>query len=54
MTQFYSDTWQLLLFKEIFPKGYESQHRSFLIVCSQSELTLAVIIESEYEKNDFK
>jgi hypothetical protein len=54
MTQFYSDTWQLLLFKEIFPTGYESQHRSFLIVCSLSELTLAVIIESEYEKNDFK
>ncbi|CAF0734192.1 unnamed protein product [Adineta steineri] len=52
MTQFYCETWQLLLFKEIFPIGHESKYRSFLIVCSQGELTLAVIIESEYEKND--
>ena len=37
MTQFYCDTWQLLLFKEIFPIGYESKYRSFLIVCCQGE-----------------
>ena len=54
MTQLYSDTWRLLLFKEIFPLGYETKQRSFLMVCSQNELTLAVIIESEYEKNELK
>jgi hypothetical protein len=54
MTQFYSDTWQLLLFKEIFPIGCETKQRSFLIVSSQNELTLAVIIESEYENNYLK
>ncbi|CAF2939452.1 unnamed protein product [Rotaria sp. Silwood2] len=54
LSQFYYDTWHLLLFKEIFPSGYESKQRSFLIVCSQGELTLAVIIQTEYEKNDFK
>ncbi|CAF2791342.1 unnamed protein product [Rotaria sp. Silwood2] len=53
LSQFYYDTWHLLLFKEIFPSGYESKQRSFLIVCSQGELTLAVIIQTEYEKNDF-
>ncbi|CAF4059813.1 unnamed protein product [Rotaria sordida] len=53
MSQFYYDTWHLLLFKEIFLSDYESKQRSFLIVCSQGELTLAVLIQSEYEKNDF-
>lgn len=54
MSQLPTDTWQLLLFKEIFPVGTESKQRSFLLVCSQNELTLAVIIESEYETNDLK
>jgi hypothetical protein len=54
MTQFYCDTWQLLLFKEIFPAGYEIKQRSFLIVCSQGELTLAIVMENQYEKNDFE
>ncbi|CAF4740157.1 unnamed protein product [Rotaria sp. Silwood1] len=53
MSQFYYDTWQLLLFKEIFPSNIESIQRLFVIVCSQGELTLAVIIQTEYEKNDF-
>ena len=54
MSQFYRDTWHLLLFKEIFPLGYGSKQRLFLIVCSQGELTLAVIARNEYEKNDFE
>jgi len=54
MTQFHSDSWQLLLFKEIFPLNLESKQRSFVIVCSQGELTLAIVIENQYEKDDFK
>ncbi len=54
MTQIRSDSWQLLLFKEIFPLNTESKQRSFLVVCSQGELTLAVVIENQYEKDDFK
>lgn len=48
------DTWQLLLFKEIFPFDYETKQRAFLIVCSQGELTLVVMIENQYEQNDLK
>ena len=54
MTQFASNTWQLLLFKEIFPSSYEGKTRCFLIVCSQGELTLAIVIENQYDKNDLK
>lgn len=54
VAQFHSDTFHSLLFKEIFPSGQESKQRSFIIVCSQGELTLAVIIQNEYEKYDFK
>ncbi|CAF3275727.1 unnamed protein product [Rotaria socialis] len=53
MSQFYSDTWHLLLFKEIFPSGFNLKQRWFLIVGSHSELTLAAVIQTEYENNDF-
>ncbi|UJR31637.1 hypothetical protein I4U23_019119 [Adineta vaga] len=52
VTQLSSQNGQLLLFKEIYPTSYETKYRSFLIVCTQGELTLAVIIETEYEKTD--
>jgi len=52
LTQFSSsDLCQILLFKEIFPFGYEIKQRLFLIVCCQGELTLAIIIENQYEKD---
>jgi len=51
LTQLSSDLCQLLLFKEIFPFGYETKQRLFLIVCCQGELTLAIIIENQYEKD---
>ena len=44
------DTCYLLLFKEIFPHDYASKQRLYVIVCSQGDLTLAVIIQNEYEK----
>lgn len=54
MSQFYSDKWHLVLFKEIFPSGFNSKQRSFLIVSSHGELTLAATVQTEHENNDFK
>jgi hypothetical protein len=54
MAEFHSNAWQFVLFKEIFPGGHRSRHRSFLLVCCQNELTLASVIESEHEQNDLK
>lgn len=54
MSQFYADVWQLLLFKEIFPAGDQTKQRLFVAVCSQGELTLAIVLENPYEKNDVR
>lgn len=54
MSQFYSDAWQFLLFKEIFPSEDQGKQRSFVVVCSQGELTLAIVIENPFEKNEFR
>ncbi|CAF1238332.1 unnamed protein product [Adineta ricciae] len=53
VAQFPCETGQLLLFKEIYPTTSESKSRYFLVVCTHGELTLAVIIETEYERHDF-
>lgn len=54
MPQASADVWQLLLFKEIYPTGHDSKYRSFVIVCSQGDLTLAVTLESEYDEKDIE
>jgi hypothetical protein len=51
MSQLSDDSWQLLLFKEIFPCQIETKQRSYLLVCSEKELTLAVIMENQYQTN---
>jgi len=48
------DSWHLLLFKEIFPNEIESKQRTFLLVCCQGDLTLAIVLENQYEKNELK
>lgn len=54
LTQTSNETWPLLLFKQIFPQGFAAKKRSFLYVSSQSELTLAVIIDDEYDTRDLQ
>lgn len=49
-----NDTWQLLLFKQIFPQGLDAKKRSFLYVCCQNVLTLAVIVDLEHDTRDFQ
>lgn len=51
ISQISQDQWQCLLFKEVFlEKNIHTRRRSFIIVCCQRDLILAVLIETEYEQ----
>ena len=51
LSQVPRDSWQCLLFKEIFPQGtLNTSKRSFLLVCCQNDLIMAVVMETEYEQ----
>ena len=54
LTQISSDTWQLLLFKQIFPQGLDARKRSFLYVCCQNALTLAVLVDLEHDTRELQ
>ena len=54
LTQISTDTWQLLLFKQIFPQGLDARKRSFLYVCCQNALTLAVLVDLEHDTRELQ